>query len=97
MINVHPALLPLFRGMDGAQQAIDAGVRISGCTVHFVEADVDAGAILVQEVVPVEVGDDADSLQKRIQGAEHKAFPQALKLLATGKVVLGENNKIVWN
>ncbi|CAG9774100.1 unnamed protein product [Ceutorhynchus assimilis] len=96
LINVHPALLPLFKGTHAQRQALEAGVRVSGCTVHFVEPDVDAGAIIVQETVPVEIYDTEDSLIERIKIAEHKAFPRALKLLATGKVRLASDKKIFW-
>ncbi|XP_019761020.1 trifunctional purine biosynthetic protein adenosine-3 isoform X1 [Dendroctonus ponderosae] len=96
LINVHPALLPLFKGTHAQRQALEAGVRVSGCTVHFVEPDVDAGAIIVQETVPIEVYDTEESLIERIKTAEHKAFPKALKLLATGKVRLGSDKKIFW-
>ncbi|XP_076275520.1 trifunctional purine biosynthetic protein adenosine-3 Gart [Rhynchophorus ferrugineus] len=96
LINVHPALLPLFKGVHAQRQALEAGVRVSGCTVHFVEPDVDAGAILVQETVPIEIYDTEDTLTERIKTAEHKAYPKALKLLATGKVRLGSDKKIFW-
>ncbi|CAH0563331.1 unnamed protein product [Brassicogethes aeneus] len=97
LINVHPALLPLFKGTHAQKQALEAGVRVSGCSVHFVEEDVDAGAIITQETVPIEVNDTEDILIERIKTAEHKAFPRALKLLATEKVKLGDNNKIIWS
>lgn len=96
LINIHPALLPLFKGTHAQRQALEAGVRVSGCTVHFVEPDVDAGAILVQETVPIEVYDTEDTLTERIKTAEHKAFPKGLKLLATGKIRLGSDKKIFW-
>jgi len=86
LINVHPALLPAFPGLDVQQRAIDAGVRFSGCTVHFVTAEMDAGPILVQAVVPILGDDTADSLSDRIRVQEHKAFPLALKLVAQGRV-----------
>ncbi|KAL1488872.1 hypothetical protein ABEB36_014667 [Hypothenemus hampei] len=96
LINVHPALLPLFKGTHAQRQALEAGVRVTGCTVHFVEPDVDAGAIIVQETVPIEVYDTEETLVDRIKKAEHKAFPKALQLLATGKVRLGSDKKIFW-
>ncbi|XP_050311309.1 trifunctional purine biosynthetic protein adenosine-3 isoform X2 [Anthonomus grandis grandis] len=96
LVNVHPALLPLFKGTHAQRQALEAGVRVSGCTVHFVEPDVDAGAIIVQETVPIEVYDTEETLTERIKLAEHKAYPKALKLLATGKVRLGSDKKIFW-
>ncbi|KAL3273731.1 hypothetical protein HHI36_015160 [Cryptolaemus montrouzieri] len=97
LINVHPALLPSFKGMHAQRQAIEARVKISGCSVHFVEADVDAGAIIVQEAVPVDVNDTEESLTEKIKLAEHKAFPRALHLVATDKVKLGDDNKLIWS
>ncbi|XP_057658832.1 trifunctional purine biosynthetic protein adenosine-3 [Diorhabda carinulata] len=96
LINVHPALLPLFKGVDAQKQALESGVRISGCTVHFVEEDVDAGAIIVQESVPIELDDTVYSLTERIKTAEHLAFPRALKLLSNEKISLSHDNKIIW-
>ncbi|KAJ8983962.1 hypothetical protein NQ317_008665 [Molorchus minor] len=85
LLNVHPALLPLFKGVEAQRQALESGVRVSGCTVHFVEEDVDAGAIIVQESVPIEIGNLVETLVERIKTAEHTAFPRALQLVATGK------------
>lgn len=96
LINIHPSLLPLFRGVNAQRQALEAGVRISGCTVHFVEEDIDAGAIITQEAVPIEPEDTEEILVERIKKAEHRAFPRALKLLATGKIMLGDDKKIIW-
>ncbi|GJQ81754.1 hypothetical protein Trydic_g301 [Trypoxylus dichotomus] len=97
IINIHPALLPLFTGTHAQKQALEAGVRISGCTVHFVEEDVDAGAIIIQEAVPIHVGDTVEILTERIKTAEHRIYPRALQLLATEQVRLGTDNKLVWN
>ncbi|XP_041115821.1 trifunctional purine biosynthetic protein adenosine-3-like [Polyodon spathula] len=97
LLNVHPSLLPSFKGVNAHRQVLQAGVRVSGCTVHFVAEEVDAGAIIVQEAVPVMVGDTEDSLSERVKEAEHRAFPAALELVASGTVRLGEDNKIHWN
>lgn len=96
LLNIHPSLLPLFKGVHAQRQALEAGVRVSGCSVHFVEEDIDAGAIITQEAVPIEPNDTEEELVERIKLAEHKAFPRALKWVATGKVVLGDDNKIIF-
>ena len=84
LINIHPSLLPSFKGLHVHQQALDAGVKVSGCTVHFVVPEMDAGPIIVQEAVPVLPDDDADALAGRILQAEHRCYPQALRLIAEG-------------
>jgi phosphoribosylglycinamide formyltransferase-1 len=83
-LNIHPSLLPSFRGLDPHQQAIAAGVRISGCTVHFVTAQLDAGPIVAQAAVPVLAGDTPQTLADRVLVAEHRLYPLALRLVATG-------------
>lgn len=88
IVNVHPALLPAFPGIDGPAQAIAAGVRVTGCTVHVVDAGVDTGPILAQAVVPVLPGDDAERLHARIQPAEHRLLPAVVDWIATGALVL---------
>lgn len=88
LINIHPSLLPAFKGLNVHQQALDAGVRVAGCTVHFVVPELDSGPIIAQASVPVLPGDDADALAERIIVEEHKLYPEALKLLAGGKVKL---------
>lgn len=90
MINVHPSLLPAFPGRDGVQQALDAGVRLAGCTVHLVDEGVDAGPILAQAAVPVLYEDDAESLHQRIQKVEHRLLPAVVDWIATGHVHIGE-------
>jgi phosphoribosylglycinamide formyltransferase-1 len=82
LINIHPSLLPSFRGLDAVGQALRAGVRLSGCTAHLVSAEVDAGRILVQAAVPVKTGDDHASLSARIQRQEHRILPLAVRLAA---------------
>ncbi|MFW5925129.1 MAG: phosphoribosylglycinamide formyltransferase [Myxococcota bacterium] len=88
ILNVHPALLPSFPGVDGAQQAIDARVRISGCTVHVVDEGVDTGPILAQAAVPVLPDDDRDSLHHRIQVQEHRLLPRVIHWVGTGALEL---------
>lgn len=86
LINIHPALLPSFKGLDAQQQAIERGVKISGCTVHFVRAGMDEGPIIAQAAAPVLAGDDADTLGARILLQEHALYPRALRLIAEGRV-----------
>ncbi len=80
IVNIHPSLLPAFPGLDVQQQALDHGVKVSGCTVHFVDQDLDAGPIIVQRIVPVLEGDDADALAGRILAEEHQAYAEAVRL-----------------
>src|SRR6185503_4840473 len=87
-LNIHPSLLPAFKGLEPQQQALDAGVRIAGCTVHFVTPELDSGPIIAQAAVPVLPGDTADTLADRILTAEHKLYPLALRLVASGEAVL---------
>lgn len=84
IINIHPALLPSFPGLHGQRQALEYGVKFSGCTVHFVDAGTDSGPIILQKVVPVLDGDSEDTLAERILTEEHKALPEALRLWAAG-------------
>jgi len=83
-INIHPSLLPLFKGLHPQQQALDAGVLLSGCTVHFVTPDLDGGPIIAQGAVPVVDGDTAETLAERILVVEHQLYPHALALVACG-------------
>jgi phosphoribosylglycinamide formyltransferase-1 len=85
MINIHPSLLPAFPGLDTHRRAIEAGVRFTGCTVHFVRAEMDDGPILVQAAVPVLAGDDEHALAARVLEAEHRCYPLALRLVAEGR------------
>lgn len=84
IMNIHPSLLPAFPGLQVHQQAIDYGVRFSGCTVHFVDAGLDSGPIILQAVVPVHTDDTAESLSQRILEQEHRIYPQAVQLFAQG-------------
>jgi len=81
ILNIHPALLPSFPGLDGQTQAVEYGVRVSGCTVHLVDEGLDSGPIVVQRVVALKEGDTAESLSARILVEEHKAYPEALNAL----------------
>ncbi|TPJ60609.1 phosphoribosylglycinamide formyltransferase [Mesorhizobium sp. B2-6-1] len=85
MINIHPALLPAFKGLDTHARALAAGMRIHGCTVHFVMSEMDDGPIIAQAAVPVMVGDNADMLAARVLKVEHQLYPLALGLVAEGK------------
>lgn len=93
IINIHPALLPSFPGLHGQKQAVDYGVKFSGCTVHFVDAGTDSGPIILQKVVPVMDDDTEDTLADRILVQEHIAMPEALKLWAEGKLTI-EGRKV---
>lgn len=93
IINIHPALLPSFPGLHGQKQAVDYGVKFSGCTVHFVDAGTDSGPIILQKVVPVMDDDTEDTLAERILVQEHIAMPEALKLWAEGKLTI-EGRKV---
>jgi phosphoribosylglycinamide formyltransferase-1 len=86
VINIHPSLLPSFPGLEAWRQALDYGVKITGCTVHFVDQGVDTGAIIAQQTVPVLDTDTAESLHARIQMAEHELYPAALRVLAGRRV-----------
>jgi phosphoribosylglycinamide formyltransferase-1 len=86
IINIHPALLPAFPGLHAQKQALDYGVKYSGCTVHFVDSGVDTGPIILQEIVPVKDGDTEETLSKRILAKEHLAYVKAVKMIASGKV-----------
>ena len=88
IINVHPALLPAFPGHNGPQDALEAGVRVSGCTVHIVDAGVDTGPIIAQAAVPVVDGDSAESLHARIQAQEHRLLPAVIHQIAIGAITL---------
>jgi len=88
MLNIHPSLLPSFPGLDPHGQALQAGVKISGATVHFVIPETDAGPIIMQGAVMVADDDTAETLSQRILGIEHRIYPEALRLLASGKLRL---------
>lgn len=86
LINIHPSLLPAFPGLDTHRRVLQQGVRFTGCTVHFVRAEMDSGPIIVQAAVPVLPDDDEDRLAARVLAAEHRAYPLALRLVGEGRV-----------
>lgn len=86
VMNIHPSLLPAFKGLEGWRQALEYGVRFSGCTVHFIDANMDTGPIILQAMVPVEPDDTPETLHQRIQVQEHRLYPEAIKLFAEGKL-----------
>ena len=88
IINMHPSLLPAFPGLNAQRQAINHGVKFSGCTVHFVDSGVDSGPIILQTVVPVYDNDDEKSLSKRILEQEHYLYPKAIKMIQENKIGL---------
>jgi len=93
IINIHPALLPAFPGTHGQGQTFAYGTRVAGCTVHFVDAQVDHGPIIIQAVVPVLPDDDEDSLSARILRCEHKVYPEAVRLFCAGRLSI-EGRKV---
>jgi len=95
MLNIHPSLLPAFKGIRVHRQALDAGVRVSGCTVHFVVPELDSGPIIAQAAVPVYPDDSVETLQERILAEEHTLYPAAPKKVAEGSVVL-RDGKVVY-
>ncbi len=86
MVNIHPSLLPAFRGLEAQQQALDYGVKWSGCTVHYVDSGMDSGPIIMQAIVPVQDSDDAESLAARILAEEHRLYPEVIQAIAEGRV-----------
>ena len=96
ILNIHPAILPAFPGLDAQKQAINYGVKYSGCTVHFVDDGVDTGPIIVQALVRVKNDDTEEALTKRILAKEHKAYPEAVRLVAQKKInVVGRKVKFL--
>jgi phosphoribosylglycinamide formyltransferase-1 len=86
IMNIHPALLPAFPGLHGQRQALEYGVKISGCTVHFVDEGMDTGPVIIQAAVPVFQDDTEESLSKRILRYEHKIYPEAIRLFSEGRI-----------
>jgi phosphoribosylglycinamide formyltransferase-1 len=95
VVNIHPSLLPAFPGLDSWKQALDYGVKFTGCTVHFVDQGVDTGPIIAQQTVPVLAGDTAESLHQRIQKAEWELYPEAVGALARGEVRV-QGRQTIW-
>jgi phosphoribosylglycinamide formyltransferase-1 len=95
VINIHPALLPSFPGLEAWKQALDYGVKVTGCTVHFVDQGVDTGPIIAQQTVAVLDPDTPESLHERIQQAEHALYPKVVDALARGKIRV-EGRRVLW-
>ena len=94
-MNIHPSLLPSFPGLHAHQQALDYGVKYSGCTVHFVDEGVDSGAIIFQEIVDVYPDDTEDTLSERILVKEHQVYPKAIQMFAEGRLSFDGRRVIV--
>jgi phosphoribosylglycinamide formyltransferase-1 len=94
-LNIHPSLLPAFKGLHTHERAVEAGVKLSGCTVHFVRTEMDSGPIVAQAAVPVLSGDSPDDLAARVLAAEHRLYPYALELVASGKAKV-EGERVVF-
>ena len=95
IVNIHPSLLPAFPGLDAQKQAIEHGVKISGCTVHFVDEDLDNGVIILQRAVDVKEGDTIETLSARILEQEHAAYVEAVRRIAGGKTIIGSRGEAV--
>jgi phosphoribosylglycinamide formyltransferase-1 len=96
VVNIHPSLLPSFPGLAAWQQALAHGVRVTGCTVHFVDAGVDSGPVIGQQTVPVLDDDTAETLHQRIQAAEHALYPQCMAAIARGEIAV-RGRRVVWH
>ena len=95
VVNIHPSLLPAFPGLEAWKQALDHGVKVTGCTVHFVDQGVDSGPIIAQQTVPVREDDTAQTLHTRIQQAERELYPRVIGALAEGRIVV-KGRRTVW-
>ena len=95
IVNIHPSLLPSFPGLEAWKQALEAGVKVTGCTVHFVDAGVDSGPIIGQQTVPVLDGDTTDTLHQRIHAAEHDLYPKCVAALAGGDISV-KGRRVLW-
>ncbi len=95
IMNVHPALLPAFPGLDAQKQAFDHGAKITGCTIHFVDKGVDTGPIILQAPVPVQDDDTVESLSARILREEHRIYPESVRLFTDGKLVVKDRRVVI--
>ena len=95
IVNIHPSLLPSFPGLEAWKQALDHGVKVTGCTVHFVDAGVDAGPIIAQQTVPVFENDTPESLHRRIHAAEHELYPKCAAALARREISVA-GRRVIW-
>jgi len=95
IVNIHPSLLPSFPGLESWKQALDHGVKVTGCTVHFVDAGVDAGPIIGQQTVPVLDNDTAETLHQRIHAAEHQLYPECVAAIARGQISVA-GRRVIW-
>ena len=94
IMNIHPSLLPAFPGLHTHRRALEAGVRIHGCTAHFVTLDLDSGPVIVQAAVPVQPGDTEEQLAARVLAQEHRIYPQAIRWFCEGRLRLGRNDSV---
>jgi phosphoribosylglycinamide formyltransferase-1 len=95
IVNIHPSLLPSFPGLEAWKQALDHGVKVTGCTVHFVDSGVDSGPVIAQKTVPVLDADTPETLHERIQAAEHELYPAAIAGLARGEIAI-RGRRVLW-
>ena len=95
IVNIHPSLLPSFPGLEGWKQALDHGVKVTGCTVHFVDAGVDCGPIIGQQTVPVLDNDTPETLHQRIHAAEHELYPKCVAAIARGQISIA-GRRVIW-
>ena len=95
IVNIHPSLLPSFPGLEAWKQALDHGVKVTGCTVHFVDAGVDSGAIISQHTVPVLDQDTEETLHERIHAAEHELYPKCVAAIARGAIAV-QGRRVIW-
>jgi len=95
ILNIHPAILPAFSGLNAQKQAVDYGAKFSGCTVHFVDEGIDTGPIILQTIVKVKNGDTEETLAKRILKQEHETYPEAVRLFAEGKIKISGRKTII--